>query len=198
MKTTSARWFVARALNNLCDTLSQTIYQLRAEKSQLNQILSSFSEGIAATDSVGVLTHFNPALMRMFGSVRVNTRCELIPDSGIWDAFDEVYRTGEPQSMRYPLPGDRMLWITISPVVTEAGERTGVVGLFKDMTEMELLERTRREYVANVSHELRTPLTPFGLAGAACRRHGAERGGQAEILPHYATRGNGFRASSRI
>jgi CheY-like chemotaxis protein len=61
--------------------------------------------------------------------------------------------------MRYPLPGDRILWITISPVVTAAGERTGVVGLVKDMTEMELLERTRREYVANVSHELRTPLT---------------------------------------
>ena len=150
---------LARALNQMCDTLSQTIYQLRAEKSQLNQLLFSFSEGIAATDSVGVLTHYNPALMRMFGSVRVNSRIELIPDAAIWEAFDEVYRTGEMQNMRYQLPGDKMLWITISPVVTEQGERTGVVGLFKDMTEMERLERTRREYVANVSHELRTPLT---------------------------------------
>ncbi len=150
---------LARALNQMCNTLSQTIYQLRAEKSQLNQLLYSFSEGIAATDSVGVLTHFNPALMRMFGSVRVNSRVELIPDPAIWEAFDEVYRTGKMQSMRYQLPGDKMLWITISPVVTEQGERTGVVGLFKDMTEMERLERTRREYVANVSHELRTPLT---------------------------------------
>ena len=34
-----------------------------------------------------------------------------------------------------------------------------MVGLFKDMTEMERLEALRREYVANVSHELRTPLT---------------------------------------
>lgn len=39
------------------------------------------------------------------------------------------------------------------------GTRNGVVGLFKDMTEVERLEATRREYVANVSHELRTPLT---------------------------------------
>lgn len=150
---------LARALNRLCDTLSQAIYQLRAEKSQLNQILFSFSEGIAALDSVGVLTHYNPALMRMFGSVRVSTRSDLIADPVIWDAFDAVFRSGEAASMRYQLPGDRMLWITISPVVTEAGERTGVVGLFKDMSEMERLERTRREYVANVSHELRTPLT---------------------------------------
>ena len=44
-------------------------------------------------------------------------------------------------------------------VLTEDGECTGVVGLFKDMTEMERVEKMRREYVANVSHELRTPLT---------------------------------------
>lgn len=150
---------LARALNNLCDTLSQTIYQLRAEKSQLNQILSSFTEGIAATDSTGALTHYNPALMRMFGAVIVNSRYELIFDKAIWEKFDEVYLLGETQSMRYPLQNERMLWVTISPVITEEGERTGVVGLFKDMTEMEHLERTRREYVANVSHELRTPLT---------------------------------------
>lgn len=150
---------LARALNDLCDTLSQTIHQLQAEKSQLKQILASFSEGVAATDSVGYLTHYNAALMQMFGTVRVDTRHDLIPDDGIWAAFDSVYQTGASYSMRYPLPGERMLWITIAPVITENGERAGVVGLFKDMTDVENLERTRREYVANISHELRTPLT---------------------------------------
>lgn len=150
---------LARALNDLCDSLSQTIHQLRAEKGQLKQILASFSEGVAATDGVGCLTHYNAALMQMFGTVRVDTRHDLIPDAGIWEVFDSVYQNGEAHSMRYPLPGGRMLWITISPVVTEDGERAGVVGLFKDMTDVENLERTRREYVANISHELRTPLT---------------------------------------
>ncbi len=150
---------LARALNTLCDNLSHTIHQLRAEKSQLNQILASFTEGVAATDSLGMLTHYNPALMEMFGAVCINSRMDLVPDAAVWQAFDAVFQSGEPQSMHYPLPGERMLWITISPVVTEAGDRAGVVGLFKDMTEMERLERTRREYVANVSHELRTPLT---------------------------------------
>lgn len=150
---------LARALNGLCAGLSQTIYQLKTEKSQLDQILQSLTDGVAATDEVGMLTHYNAALMRMFGAVNVEKREELVPDPKIWRAFDEVFETGEPQSITYPMAGDKTLWITIAPVVTDGGQRVGVAGLFKDMTEMERLEAMRREYVANVSHELRTPLT---------------------------------------
>lgn len=150
---------LARALNKLCSGLSQTIYQLKTEKSQLDQILQSLTDGVAATDEVGMLTHYNAALMRMFGAVNVEKREELVPDPKIWKAFDEVFETGKPQSITYPMAGDRTIWITIAPVVTDGGQRVGVAGLFKDMTEMERLETMRREYVANVSHELRTPLT---------------------------------------
>lgn len=41
----------------------------------------------------------------------------------------------------------------------EIGAIAGAVGLVSDITQMERLERTRRDYVSNVSHELRTPLT---------------------------------------
>lgn len=151
---------LARALNTLCENLSQTIFQLRSEKSQLNQLLYSLTDGVAATDGLGMLTHFNPALMRMFGAVQVGKREELVADSTIWQAFDEVYTTRQSTTLTYHQDNnDRTLWITISPVMTEDGDCTGVVGLFKDMTEIERLEATRREYVANVSHELRTPLT---------------------------------------
>ncbi len=150
---------LSRALNTLCGTISQTIFQLSAEKNQLDAILQSLTDGVAVTDSVGMLTHYNTALMQMFGAVNVKTPYELIDDPTIWKAFEEVNKTGETQSITYPMPGERTLWITISPVENEHKDRTGVVGLFKDMTEMERLEATRREYVANVSHELRTPLT---------------------------------------
>ena len=150
---------LARALNTLCDNLSQTIYQLRSEKRQLNQLLSSFTDGVAAIDDIGCLTHYNPALMKMFGAVDVETPFDLVPDESIWETFHNVYNTREPVSMHYQLPKDRALWITIVPVMADDGECTGVVGLFKDVTDLERLEKTRRDYVANVSHELRTPLT---------------------------------------
>lgn len=150
---------LARALNTLCENLSRTIYQLRTEKGQLDQLLSSLTDGVAAQDGVGMLTHYNPALMKMFGAVTVEKREDLIPDPEVWAAFDRVYGSGEGENLTLQLPGEKAVWVTISPVTTEEGERTGVVGLFKDMTEVERLEAMRREYVANISHELRTPLT---------------------------------------
>ena len=150
---------LARALNTLCDNLAQTIYQLQSEKRQLNQLLSSFTDGVAAIDNIGCLTHYNPALMKMFGAVEVKVPMDLVPDESIWELFRTVYDSREPASMHYTLPNERTLWITIVPVTDEAVECTGVVGLFKDVTDLERLEKTRRDYVANVSHELRTPLT---------------------------------------
>jgi len=150
---------LARALNTLCDNLAQTIYQLRSEKRQLNQLLSSFTDGVAAIDNIGCLTHYNPALMKMFGAVEVKVPMDLVPDASIWELFRSVYETREPASINYSLPNERALWITIVPVTDDLGECTGVVGLFKDVTDLERLEKTRRDYVANVSHELRTPLT---------------------------------------
>lgn len=150
---------LARALNNLGAELSKNIRQLSSEKGQLDQILQSLTDGVAATDETGGLTHYNTALMRLFGAVSVARREDLISDPKIWREFDAVFESGEARTITYPMPGDKVLWITISPVTTESCEKVGVVALFKDMTEVERVESMRREYVANVSHELRTPLT---------------------------------------
>ena len=159
-KHTGELGILARSLNTLCINLSNTIYQLQNEKNQLNQILSSFTDGVAALDSIGSLTHYNPALMKMFGTVEVNRPIDLVPDQSVWDAFQDVYDSKQQQTLHYKLPGDRSLWISIVPIMSEDQQNcTGVVGLFKDVTEFERLEQTRRDYVANVSHELRTPLT---------------------------------------
>ena len=149
----------ARTMNNMSGALSSTIKQLENEKRNLGYILSSFTDGVAAINKQGELTHFNPALMKLFGAVEVHSTMDLVPDRSIWEAFDSVVDSQEPRMFHYNLPGDRVLWISIVPILSEADGCIGAVGLFKDATEIEKLERMRNEYVANISHELRTPLT---------------------------------------
>ena len=149
----------ARTMNNMSAALSSTIKQLENEKRHLGYILSSFTDGVAAVNKQGELTHFNPALMKQFGAVEVHSTMDLVPDRSIWEAFDSVVDSQEPRMFHYNLPGDRVLWISIVPVLSESDGCIGAVGLFKDATDIEKLERMRNEYVANISHELRTPLT---------------------------------------
>ncbi len=149
----------AKTMNNMSGALSSTIHQLENEKRQLGYILSSFTDGVAAINKQGELTHYNPALMKLFGAVDVHSTMDLVPDRSIWEAFDSVVDSQEPRMFHYNLPGDRVLWISIVPVLSESEGCIGAVGLFKDATDIEKLERMRNEYVANISHELRTPLT---------------------------------------
>ncbi len=149
----------ARTLNNMSSALSSTIRQLENEKRQLGYILSSFNDGVAAINKHGELTHYNPALMKMFGAVDVHSTMDLVPDHSIWESFESVVDSEEPRMFHYNLPGDRVLWISVVPVLSDSEGCIGAVGLFKDATDIEKLERMRNEYVANISHELRTPLT---------------------------------------
>lgn len=149
----------ARTLNNMSSALSSTIHQLETEKRQLGYILSSFSDGVAAINKQGELTHYNPALMKLFGAVDVHSTMDLVPDKSIWEAFEGVVDSEEPRMFHYNLPGERILWISIVPVISDTEGCVGAVGVFKDATDIEKLERMRNEYVANISHELRTPLT---------------------------------------
>jgi Signal transduction histidine kinase len=112
---------LARTLNNMSSALSSTIRQLENEKRQLGYILSSFSDGVAAIDKQGMLTHYNPALMKMFGAVDVHTTLDLVPDRSVWEAFEAVVDSEEPRMFHYNLPGDRVLWISIVPVLYRYG-----------------------------------------------------------------------------
>ena len=152
-----------RALNNLSHQLSRNMYLLIVERNRLKHMLDGLSEGIIAIDADGSISHINPAISRMFEQHRIalgfpDPRMKHLPDKSVWEDFDAVMRTGEAVT-RDIVSRDMNIRITITPIVDEIGSTAGAVGLFSDVTQMERLERTRREYVSNVSHELRTPLT---------------------------------------
>ena len=153
---------LGKALNHLSDQLSRNLYTLIVERNRLRNMLNGLSEGIVAIDANGRVTHTNPALGRLVpkGTKRhyPDPRMKTIPDATIWADFDKVMETGESLTRNLESK-DVVLRMTVTPIVDEIGATAGAVGLFSDVTQMERLERTRREYVSNVNHELRTPLT---------------------------------------
>ena len=154
---------LGKAVNQLSYQLSRNMYTLIVERNRLRNMLNGLSEGIVAIDAKGEITHTNPALEKFFTRQKTaihlpDPRMKVIDDKSVWDDFDAVIQSGEPMS-RNMQARDMILRLTITPIVDEIGSMAGAVGLFSDITQMERLERTRREYVSNVSHELRTPLT---------------------------------------
>lgn len=153
----------AKALNGLSTELSRNMYMLIVERNRLQNMLDGLSEGIVAIDSSGTITHVNPAIASMFEQKQVavglpDARMKVIPDKSVWEDFDTVLASREPVTRNLTIR-DTVVRMMLTPIVDEIGATAGAVGLFSDITQLERLERTRREYVSNVSHELRTPLT---------------------------------------
>ncbi len=75
----------------------------------------------------------------------------------------EVLRDGEPrETAMKPIVSGRTLRLRCS-VLAPGGEIAGALMLIRDITQLSMLERSRRDLVANVSHELRTPLASLKL-----------------------------------
>ena len=74
----------------------------------------------------------------------------------------EVLRESEVREMVLrPLMSGRTLRLRALPLATD--EMRGALLVIRDVTQLSMLERARRDMVANVSHELRTPLASIKL-----------------------------------
>lgn len=151
---------MAIALNQLSARLLHTISELVLERNRLQQILDGLSEGILAIDRNGRVTHYNPAMADFFGHPPelLEEREAFLQDSELWSDFDTAFKEScvVVRTFRWK---SQTIRVDIAPILNDTSVCVGVVGLFRDITESERLEQTRREYVANVSHELRTPIS---------------------------------------
>lgn len=134
----------------------------------IEALLDGMLEGIVAIDRTTEVILYNRAAARMFdlplrpGHSR-RRLIEVTRDPEINDAFRSVLRSGVPDQRRVEiLRRDRRVFaLSVNPIGagTLDASSDGAAGVFFDITEIERLERVRRDFFANLSHELRTPLT---------------------------------------
>jgi len=153
---------LGRSLNTTAAQLRSLVERLSVESAQREAILSSMVEGVLAVDANLRVTFANASFacaVGVEGPISSGTPVvELVRAPELREVLTEVLTTGELVKRRMQLPSaERVFEVQAAPLTS--GTARGAIAILHDITDLERLERIRRDFVANVSHELRTPLT---------------------------------------
>jgi two-component system, OmpR family, phosphate regulon sensor histidine kinase PhoR len=148
---------VAMALDATAHQLEHSFQDVRTGQQQLETVLNSMQEAVIAVSADGKVQWANRVMARLTASgVRLRAPLvETVRDPDVLGAINEAIHSAEVRRTRATsiLPG-HSYEVTAAPM-----PGAGAVAVLHDVTEIERVEKTRRDFVANVSHELRTPLT---------------------------------------
>lgn len=127
---------------------------------------AAFDAGLVVIDEdreVRYLNHDAESLLGIESAVALGEGLiTLVRDHQADSLVSDVLRDGEAREMVFqPLMSGYTLRLRALPLA--ANGMRGAVLLIRDVTQLSLLERARRDMVANVSHELRTPLASVKL-----------------------------------
>lgn len=172
----------------LADQLQQADQSLREKEQGLSRlqvfhenIVRSISSGVFTADATGCITSFNPAAQEATGYTVAYVAGRPWREIFNWypdEKADESLNGTLSTTTRFEVEckradGNRLiLGMTLSPL-HEQGAQTGLVGVFKDLTQIRDLEDEMRrkdwlaslgEMSAGMAHEIRNPLG--ALAGA--------------------------------
>ena len=148
-------------LDDFSLVMSEKINSLSSEKNTLSALLDTMGDGVIVTDEDSVITLFNRTAQAIFNLEYSNCiglrLAEVIRDFQIIQLHSNCSIHREVRQAEIEIPEiRRYLSVTATPLGGQSDE--GVLMNIHDLTNIRLLENTRKEFVSNVSHELRSPL----------------------------------------
>jgi two-component system phosphate regulon sensor histidine kinase PhoR len=147
---------VAAALDKTARQLEETFSTMQASRQQMLTVLNSMQEPVIAVSNDQSIQWANGAMEKLTaGRARPGAAVvEALRDPEFLSALRRSLqqRTVASAHVRSVAPG-RIFDMTAAPMPG------GAVAVLHDLTAIDRVEKTRRDFIANVSHELRTPLT---------------------------------------
>lgn len=148
---------VAMALDRTARRLEENFAAVKESRSELEALLNSMTDGVIAVSPDLKVRWANHAIAGILHQpVRIGVPViELLRHPDFLATINDVLQSKHREStIAASLSGRRSFSVTAEPLPDG-----GVVSVLHDISEIERVEKTRRDFIANVSHELRTPLT---------------------------------------
>ncbi|PYL61677.1 MAG: hypothetical protein DMF31_01710 [Verrucomicrobia bacterium] len=148
-------------LEKVSEDLQQLNKQIAKRESGMQTIFSAMHDALLVVDSKRHVILANKAFRNLFALPEISEGTpllEIVRDATLDRVIEDAFDRGGPVRSELTVDGSQ---IELDAVVTrnDAGEITGALVLFHDITELKKIDQVRRDFVANVSHELRTPLS---------------------------------------
>ena len=148
---------VAMALDRTARRLEENFASVKESRSQLEALLNSMTDGVIAVSPDMHVLWANQAITGIvhrppqIGAPVI----ELIRHPDFLSTLKTALASRQRETtIATSLSGRRSFSVTAEPLPDG-----GVVSVLHDISAIERVEKTRRDFIANVSHEIRTPLT---------------------------------------
>jgi two-component system phosphate regulon sensor histidine kinase PhoR len=172
---------VAAALDRTARRLEENFAAVRESRSELEALLNSMTDGVIAVSPDMKVRWANQAIQGIVHRrVPIGAPViELLRHPDFLAALNAALKSKQrEQAIAASLYGHKTFSVTAEPLPDG-----GVVTVLHDISEVERVEKTRRDFIANVSHELRTPLTSIrGYAETLLESDGVLNAGARDFL----------------
>lgn len=148
---------LARAIDELRIAMEREKAWSAERRATMEQIAASLREGLLAIGARGRIVLANRRIGEIFGiegSVVGKPLLETLRHESLLSAFDRALE-GMASTDRIAI-GPRQIEVRVEPVASST--EVAAVALFIDVTQLEQLQRMRKEFLDDFSHEVRTPL----------------------------------------
>jgi two-component system, OmpR family, phosphate regulon sensor histidine kinase PhoR len=148
---------VANALDATATRVEAVFRTLQDSRKEMETVLDSMEEAVIAVDAQSRVHWSNRVMERLMGGTVKpgNALVQTVRDPDLLACVEKALsrRVTAHVRARTILPG-RIFDVSAAPMLGGSA-----VVVLHDVTEIDRVEKTRRDFIANVSHELRTPLT---------------------------------------
>src|SRR5437762_32051 len=148
-------------LEQVSEDLQQLDKQVEKRESGMQTIFSAMHDALLVVDSNRHVILANDMFRKLFALPEISggtPLLDIVRDTTLDRLIEAALDDGGPVRSELALDASQF---ELDAVATRnnAGQVTGAMVLFHDITELKKIDQVRRDFVANVSHELRTPLS---------------------------------------